>query len=257
MENIFFECESSFEGAMYNTNLSLESAIFTYSENLLTNHYVTEAVKDSLWTKLKQFFTRIVLSIKNFIKEVKMKIEYLVNENKIRYKLDNLRKELKEKQSEGIRKIQLVDYESMERVYNKYYNELSSYAKRFSKVKYTKTWQIEDDLKDFDNLIEKFNNELNELSQKKVEWAITKALDFVEDEIRGKTEVLNSINNFTRDIAEIEQLAENLKTRMNILGADVIPKHVGFIQKMINAISGFVRKWTIKIIMGIAFIFTI
>ena len=82
-----------------------------------------------------------------------------------------------------------------------------------------------------------------------------KALDFVEDEIRGKSEIFKSLNDSLRDFAEIQQNADQLKTKMDILGADVIPKHVGFIQKMINGICGFVRKWTVRIIMKIVFTF--
>lgn len=256
MEKIFFECDSSFEDSMNYTNTCLESAIFTYTEDLLTNHYVTEAVKESLWTKLKQFFTKIILSFKNFSKELELKIEYIINEKKIQKNLHELHKRLKDQQKEGTQNFEMVDYWEMKRIFNKYHDELIKYAKKFSKVKYTKTWQIEDDIAEFDKLLDKCNSELEEVSQKKIKVNIKKALSFVEDEIRGKSEVLVSINDTMREFAEIEQLAENLKTRMNILGADVIPKHVGFIQRMVNAIGSFVRKWTIKIIMGIVFVFT-
>lgn len=256
MENLFYECDSAFEGSMQYINLCLESAILTYTEDLLSNHYVTEAVKDSLWTRLKQFFTKIILSLQNFAKELKVKIEYVITEKQIKHKLNSLHKELKEKQTEGIRNIEMVDYWEMKRIFKKYHSELTAYAKRFSKISYTKTWQIEDDLKDFNELVEKCNKDLDEANQKKIKVSVSKALNFVEDEIRGKSEILESINDSMREFSEIQQIASGLQTKMNILGAEVIPKHVGFIQKMVNAISSFIRKWTVKIIMGIVFIFT-
>ena len=256
MDELFFEYESAYDGAMSYPNSCLESAIFTYTEDLLTNHYVTEAVKESLWTKLKQFFTKIILSIKNFNKQLQINIEHTLVEKQIRNKLDSLHKELKDKQEAGIRNIEIVDYERMEDIFFKYYREMVSYAKKFSKVKYTKTWQIEDDLKDFNDLYQKYTKELEAASQKKIKMSVKKALDFVEDEIRGKTELLKTINDSAREFAEIQNIAEGLETKMNILGAEVIPKHVGFIQKMVNSISAFVRKWTVKIIMGIVLIFT-
>ena len=152
--------------------------------------------------------------------------------------------------------VKMVDYWEVRKIFNKYYKEMTDYAKKFSKVKYTKTWQIEDDLDAFNKLMDKCNNELEEVTSKKITVSISKALDFVEDELRGKSEILSSLNDSIRDFAEIEQIANELRTKMNVLGADVIPKHVGFIQKMVNSISGFIRKWVVKFIMGVVFIFT-
>lgn len=255
MEELFFECESAFNGSMQYVNICLESAIFTYTDDLLTNHYVTEKVRDSLWTELKKFFSKIVLSIQSFIKELRVKIEYAITEKQINTKLRDLRQSIKDKQSDGTKTIEMIDYWEMKRIFAKYYDDLSKYAKKFSKVKYTKTWQIEDDLKAFNELLDTCNNELEKASEKKVTISIMKALDFVEDEIRGKSEIFKSLNDSLRDFAEIQQNADQLKTKMDILGADVIPKHVGFIQKMINGICGFVRKWTVRIIMKIVFTF--
>ena len=256
MENLFLECESLFEDSMNYTNICLESAIFTYTENLLTDHYVTEAVGESLWTQLKKFFAKIILAIKDFSKELKNKLEHTINEKRIRQKLNNLRNELRNRRENGIDTIELIDYEGMLNIFNRYYKSLSDYAKKFAKVKYTKSYQIEDDLKEFNDMVEDFNTVLTEASNKKVRWRVTQALDFVEDELRGKSTVFKSLNDSISDFAEIERIADGLRTKVNVLGSDVIPRHVGFIQKMINAISGFVRKWTVKIIMGITFIFT-
>lgn len=255
MKKIFLECESSYNGSMQHINFCLESAIFTYTEDLLTNHYVTESTKKSLWDKLKEFFTKIILSIKNFGKEIQSKIEYVINEKKIKYTLNNLHKEMKEQQSAGAKSIEIVDYWQMKKIFNKYYKSLTTYAKKFSKVKYTKTWQIEDDLKEFNELYNKCNKELEEASNKKIKVHIKQAINFVEDEIRGKSELLKTLNDTTREFAEIEQIASGLQTRMNILGAEVIPKHVGFIQRMINSISAFIRRWVVKIVMGVVYIF--
>jgi DNA repair ATPase RecN len=186
---------------------------------------------------------------------VQLKVEYTIKEKQIKAKLTQMRKELKEKSLKR-RDVQMIDYWEINNLFGSYYKELAKYAKKFAKVKYTKTWQIEEDLDTFDKLLKKFNTELDTLSNKKITVSIEKALDFVEDEIRGKSEILTSLNDSIHDFAEIEQIANELRTKMNVLGADVIPKHVGFIQKMVNAISGFLRKWTVKFIMGVVFIFT-
>lgn len=255
MEDLFFSCESAYEGCMSHTNTILEYAIFEYTEELLTNHYVTESTRESLWLRLKKFFTKIILAIKDFTKELQSKMQHVINEKQIRHKLDDMRKTLKEKKSVGVKTMTMTDYKSMQRVFDKHYDTLIGFAKKFAKVKYTKTWQIEDDLNEFEKILKTCNDELEDASKKTITITIDKALDFVEDEIRGKSEVFKNLINSIDEFEEIRQLAENLKIRMDILGADVIPKHVGFIQRMVNSIANFVRKWTIKIMMGVIFIF--
>ena len=53
-----------------------------------------------------------------------------------------MHKELKDNQKAGIKYVEVADYQSMRDVFLKYRKELVGYAKKFSKVKYTKTYQI-------------------------------------------------------------------------------------------------------------------
>lgn len=255
MENVFFDHESLFDASMNYTNMCLESTIISCMQDMVENHYVTESARNSLWTQFKKFFAKIILALKDFSKELKTKLEHTINEKRIKQKLKSMRQELQEKRERGTETVEMIDYEGMLDVFNQYYKSLISYAKKFAKVKYTKVWQIDDDLKEFNNQVENFNAVLENASNKKVRWHINKAIKFVEDELDGKSNVFNALNDSISDFAEIERIAEGLRTRMNILGMDVIPKHVGFIQKIINTISAFIRRWTVKIIMGIAFIF--
>ena len=49
--------------------------------------------------------------------------------------------------------------------------------------------------------------------------------------------------------------AENLELRRNVLGKDIIPKHVGIIKRLANRISSFVRKHVVKFIRITVFLF--
>ena len=91
-----------------------------------------------------------------------------------------MQKQLKEHEIKGDRTVDMVDYWEMKRIFKNYHNDLITYAKKFSKVKYTKTWQIEDDLNDFNKLLDKCNNELEEISKIKIKVGIKKAYDFFQ-----------------------------------------------------------------------------
>ena len=122
-------------------------------------------------------------------------------------------------------------------------------------MKYTKTYQIEDDLEEFEKIITDYGNQLEIASKKTVTMPKIKVLDFIEDEIRGKSEVLKTLNDNMREFQEMAKDANDLERRLYIFGAEVIPKHVSFIQRMANAISSFVRKWVTKFVVSIVFRF--
>ena len=79
-ENTF----SSYDGETLHANLTLESAILEYTEFVLTEHYVTESVNKNLWTKVKQFFTKIILAMKNFMKDLDIQIQSKIREKELK-----------------------------------------------------------------------------------------------------------------------------------------------------------------------------
>ena len=149
----------------------------------------------------------------------------------------------------------MVDYWKYKNLYLSLNQELYGYAKKFAKVKYTKVYQIEDDMNEFNDIIKEYSEKMQEVSTIKIKVPIKKALTFVESELQGRSDVLKTLNDSIGEFREIEQIAENMRTKMALLRNDVIPKHVGMIQKMVNAISSFIRKWTTRFIVGIVFIF--
>ena len=48
--------------------------------------------------------------------------------------------------------------------------------------------------------------------------------------------------------------ATALQTRRDILGPDIIPKHVGFLRRIATNIAKTIKKWAVKIITTVVFI---
>ena len=162
---------------------------------------------------------------------------------------------MKNKKNAGVKQVEVMDCWTLRDDYLSCVNELRKYADKFTKMKYTKTYQIEDDLEMFEKIVTDYGNQLEVASKKTVNMPKIKVLDFIEDEIRGKSEVLKTLNDSMREFQEMAKDANDLERRLYIFGAEVIPKHVGFIQRIANAVSSFVRKWVTKFVVAIVFRF--
>ena len=251
----FYKPFFSYDGSMMHIDNALESAILEYTEFVLEEHYITESTNTNLWTKVKQFFTKLILSMKNFIADLDIQIQTKIKEKELKNTLLSLKEEIKNKQESGEKNVSMIDYWKYKNLYLSLNRELYGYAKKFAKVKYTKVYQIEDDMNEFNDIIKEYSEKMQEVSTIKIKVPIKKALTFVESELQGRSDVLKTLNDSIGEFREIEQIAENMRTKMALLGNDVIPKHVGMIEKMVNAISSFIRKWTTRFIVGIVFIF--
>ena len=235
---------------------TLENSIFTFTEATLISHMMTETAHEGLMKSIKNFFTKLIISFKEFINEIQLKIEYKIREKELTEKLRKIQTELKNDPSEGNVKIEITDFWNYEKVYRKLNSELESYAKKFAKIKYSAPWQIEDDIEIFNKIIEDYNEKMEEAANKTNKIEKIKIITFIRDELRGKSNIISSLNDNIRHFEEMKMLAESIEMKKDMLGVDVIPKHVGFIRKIANEVSKFVRKWVSKFVAMVVFKFS-
>ena len=247
--------ESFYDGMMRFPNKELSEIIFEYTEELYKEHYVSESVVKDLSASIKKFFTKLMMSMNEFIKELQIKIEYTMREKHLKDRLKEMRKELEEKKLDGEKEVEIFDVWYYKNKYLQLNKNLQGYAKKFAKVKYTKTYQIDDDLKKFNGLIDEYSDIMENALKRTTTIKLKKAIDFVEDEMRGKSEVFKTLNDSMRQFQEMKSIADSMQAKLEVLGNDVIPKHIGFIQKIANGISSFVRRFVTKFVMTVVLIF--
>lgn len=257
MDEIINELTKISDASMLYINNRFDTVLFEYNDALYTNHYVTESEKESLITTVKKFFVNLIESIKNYGRELSIKIDYAMREKKVRENLESLKKEIIENKEKGNQYIEMIDYWNYKNKYLELNKKLTVYAKKMSKMHYNKTWEIEDDLERFNIIINDYSTIMEEASQKKITVKIDKALEFVEDELRGKGEVLSTLNESMRLFQDMNREAQMLESKLDSLGADVIPKQTNLLIRIANAISAFVKKFVTKFVMGVTFLFGI
>jgi predicted nucleic acid-binding Zn-ribbon protein len=136
-------------------------------------------------------------------------------------------------------------------------DDLWKEAKKFAKIKYKNVSQIDRDLDVFNNKMKKYETQLDQIENKKVKVNIDDAINFLSKEIGQNSQVMKTIEDSEQRVKELEQAAMLLEEQRNILGSDIIPKHVSLIKRVTGSITSFIRRKVSKIIGVIVFLFAI
>ena len=233
-------------------NVELMESLAEFTESYGENFYITEAQKDSIYIKLKKFLADLIVIMHNFINQIKIDVRKKINEKKYDAKIRALYKEIKEN---GDKTVYVADVWAINKFISKAAKELKQHTKRVADIRYSNTSEIDEDINKFNKLMEKYDKELDKLCSYKVKVSAKKMLDFIEDEISGRSSILDHLNESISIIEQIQSDVKALEKRKDILGPDVIPKHIGFLRRISQKIAMAFRKWVSKVVSRIVFIF--
>lgn len=250
---IFFLVEESavFDEKIAKYNIELIEASTTYMEEY--DGYYSESRNDTFFTKINKFFANIISSLKNFKSEVKVNLEKKIRERELNINLRKMYKELDEKKS-WAKEVEVIDCWTLREQYLRCIHELTKYSKKFVNMKYRSVYEIDKDISEFNSIIDNYEKKFDELIKHKIKVPIKDMINFVEDEISGNSSILNSLNDTVTIFEQMKQDVKVLETRRDILGPDILTKHVGFLRNMSNKICNTIKKWCVKIITTIVFI---
>lgn len=255
METLFSEFyESAFDDRIRSIEYQLTSAIAMYTEYVHEGCY-TEKTHMNLIDSIKKFFAGIMETINTYSRDLQAKIEDTIRKKEIYRRLKQLRTDLKSKQAKGASMITVMDVWTYQKTYLRMNRELWRTAHKFSKVKYHKAYEIDEDLKKFEDMVNAYAEEIKQIQETTVRVNVSKMLDFVEDELSGKSNVIATLNDAMSEFRAMERDAINLQNRRNIMGDAIVPKHVSFIKRMARAITDFIHKRVVKFITTVVFIF--
>lgn len=238
-------------------NVFMIEAITEYTESCY-DEYMTEAKKqersESLITKINKFFTNLITLFQNFQEQIRIEVDRKIRASELDIKLHKAYKEMKDKKSSGVKNVEVIDCWTLRDDYLSCISQLRKYADRFTKMQYKHVSDIDRDIESFNKIVDEYDEKLQKDCDKKVTVPIDKMIRFVEDEISGKSHVLTSLDDGITIFKHMRNDCELLETRKDILGPDIIPKHVGFIRRIANSICAFFKRWAVKIITTIVFI---
>lgn len=252
MTEIFLSLESSFDSTINVANYEFINDIAILTEATV----FTEAVDDdTIMTKINKFIAKIVtafISFKEGIKvELERKLSNINNKRRVRGEYNKLAK-LKE---QGIKTVETVDYYKLSQKYVELSREVYRFGKKFSNISYSHIEDLERDISLFNRTIDSYDDKLEKIADKKVKCSIDSLMKFYEDELTGRGHVFNSMNDAITLVNQIKVECVKVVAKKAIVGPDILPKHIGFIRKIILSITKFIKKWVTKIIVGSIVIF--
>jgi ribosomal protein L14E/L6E/L27E len=229
------------EARMYTLSSIFENEI---DEFYNSSFYAKETVSNGIVTAIKKFFINLIQEIERWVSSINIAVERKQREVGYRKNLISIEKKLKDAIDHGYEgKVTITDHDSILKNYKDKYKSLSAYGKKFAKMKYNSTAEIDKDIKEFNDLLTKYEKEMDFVENKTITVNVEEALKIVQKELSGNSSYLDSINDLKSDIRELEQEAILLEKRADELGSGVIPKHLNFIRLTAGNISKFSRKW--------------
>ena len=230
----------------YSSDCFLESIMNCY-EYLTYYDFITEKSKTSLIEKIKAFFMDLRITVENLITEIKLK--YLSNKRKKEFKklVKDYYNSARTNKDNNIRKtIEMVDLWKYKELYLEMNRELWKYAEKFSKVEYKHLDEIDADMRQFDSIVNKYAKQLERVLSDKITVPVEKVIRFYEDETTHNSDVIKTLQENMDRFQKMEADAINLEKRVNKYGAEILPKQMNFIRKMMVRINSAICKAIVK-----------
>lgn len=236
-------------------DFALSEAITTYIESYNENHYITEKENKSLYKSIKEFFAKIINVITTSYKTLLIKIDRKFEEVELDVKLRSMKQAAISNKKKGATTVEIMPIKDYKNLYEKFYNKLSKYNKKFISIKYRSVTQIDKDLKEFNETIEIYTKQLDELKTQKINIPIDDYISFLKQEVDKTSNVHKSIKDMQLDIKQMQITAEKLATERSVQGEDVIPEHVGLLKRAASTIATVCKKYAIFFIVTVVFLF--
>lgn len=230
----------------YSSDCFLESIMNCY-EDLTYFDFITERSKTSLIEKIKAFFMDLRITVENLITEIKLK--YLSNKRKKEFKklVKDYYNSARTNKDNNIRKtIEMVDLWKYKELYLEMNRELWKYAEKFSKVEYKHLDEIDADMRQFESIVNKYAKQLERVLSNKITVPVEKVIRFYEDETTHNSDVIKTLQENMDRFQKMEADAINLEKRVNKYGAEILPKQMNFIRKMMVRINSAICKAIVK-----------
>lgn len=247
IENYFKESDSLYMIEISHANNDLRDLITNSQVEFLSKSYYTEKTEDSLFSGVKEFFGKIIAALQKYVRELEIRFDEWIRDKEIRVLIRKAKKQIEEDREAGAKTVELPDIWNMSKRYKEINKELYGYAKKFAETKYRRISDLESDISKFEALVNKYNSELVGYEEKKVKMPVSKAIDFINSEIEGRSTLLDDLNEDISKLKNLEKECENIKIRLYAQEGNIIPEHMSIMRRVTTSISNFTKKIRKKI----------
>lgn len=247
MVTLFEDAENIFDIKTSSADMFLTDALTEFYESCADSIFY-EKQGDTLSIKIKKFVANMVTAMTEFINSIKVQVTTKLYSAQMQKSLRKTYDVLKSKKAQGQTQVALPDLWTIRDTYINSVHKLEKYAKRFANMNYKTSAKLEEDLDTFNKIYEQCEKDIIAASKKTKTVHVDKALAFIDAECSGNGKVMKSMTEAATEFVEMGNAAQALAKKADILGPDIIQKHVGFIKRQMIKIANFIKKFAVKII---------
>ena len=246
--------EKSFDIATmkFSHDMETASAVFYIksmeSAGLLGNDSYMEATWENIKKTASEIFQRFYEAVKKFFKEIKIKIDTAIQQQKVNKKLEELKDILAKKKSRILnKKYNYFDIKKYKMFYtdfiNRYIAELKSgLNKNFKTVKEYENWK-----ESMLNKLSDFNYKLSDEEQWKLSISINSAVQLTEEEVKNRDKNLKMVEESgTQAVKNLEKYYKKIDTEKSVVNFEknqikVFSMHNSFIGLVCSKIAQLMK----------------
>lgn len=246
--------EKSFDIATmkFSHDMETASAVFYIksmeSAGLLDNDSYMEATWENIKKTASEIFQRFYEAVKKFFKEIKIKIDTAIQQQKVNKKLEELKDILAKKKSRILnKKYNYFDIKKYKMFYtdfiNRYIAELKSgLNKNFKTVKEYENWK-----ESMLNKLSDFNYKLSDEEQWKLSISINSAVQLTEEEVKNRDKNLKMVEESgTQAVKNLEKYYKKIDTEKSVVNFEknqikVFSMHNSFIGLVCSKIAQLMK----------------
>lgn len=247
---------------MMEYEISHLSILNDYDDSLILEGTVYDILDDII-----SFIDKIIQNMIAFAKKLKNDVDSMIQKKQVRFKLNKLKKELEEQQSDGVKKVSMIDVESFVSYYKSYSSVIMRKAKILARGNFKTKDKLERHIDDLQTDIDDMNEELERCIKHRKTVSIKKAIEYVEDNLSGRNPIEAEFVNVQHQLKELEiDVKKYLNIAMNTssdnLRRNYVSKPDAFANTVISSlkssigkIGSFFGKWFSKFVMAVVFFF--
>lgn len=195
----------------------------------------------TLLEKIDRFFQSILASLRRFKTEISDKINAKLRTAEMKSAFRNFKMKVSDLESQGKKEMEMVDVWGIDKTLSHFWKRLTKQAKRVITTKYKNIAKMDLDIQVFNETYQTAETEIGRLTNKKITVPISKAVNFVEDTITKRDFTLTRIDDYMKDIEQLQHEVQVMIDRREIYGMDALPEKISAVRRLVSKLGSFLH----------------
>lgn len=194
---------------------------------------------------VQKFFTNLVNTLKNFVRQVQESIQASIRTKNIKRQLRAFHAELEKIEKDPTNKkhtIKMIDIEALSACMTDAADDLSHIHARMVKNKYRHLSDLDSDMKRFNEIYEKSEKRYQEIMEKEITVPVRKAIKVIEDELTGRKPLVTAMDKAIKSCEEMSRYVDQVSQKRDLYGVDVLPAYMSMGKRITSKFTGFIQR---------------